>query len=407
MSFTLYDWQKKTNNPLTVLSFKAIATTSELFSKVPFVPKGGESLEYTREKSLGSFGFINQSTQTISESSASDERVSVPKRVAGGDFYLDNFANEEAAQNEEVYQIGKKMKAAGRLLADKIVNGGNVTGFAMSDAFQAGAYVTAATAGPWVDSQRYGAGLIRYTNTGTKIAFQAPGDTNFGPDVVAASNGSYTLYSDNPSKYITVTLTVAHATADSVRMITFTSSNDEFDGLKKIVSPSMVIPSVGASGDAISFNKMDALYDSVKVRENLAYIMNASVRRKYLDLVRALGGVPATTVMDGGLLVPTHNGIPILVDDNVLSNETKTVSTLSSIYLASLNPEEGLYMGATGGASFDVDADPRATAVLGFRVRDIGQIEGKSRSGRRIEWYGALALGSNLALARASEIQTT
>lgn len=404
MSYSLLSWAQKTQNPLSALVLKTIATTDELISQLPFVPKEGESFEYIREVSIGSFGYIDPSNPTISESTGSEEVIKIPKRWAGGDFYIENFANDHAGESAYRTQLRMKLKAAGRMIADDVINGAYAGTIAVSAA-DTGAYVDTIVAGPWLDSYRHGLGLLRYTHSGTKLAFRAPGDMHFGADVTCAADGTYTLTSENPSKYVVVTLDVSDATKDQTLTVNFASSSHEFDGLKKIVAPSQVRASTGTNGDALSFEIMDELRDSVKVRENLFYIMPSSLVRSYAKLCRALGGVTPEAVV-GGQRFMAHDGIPILRNDNIAVDESKGGSngTLSSVYLASLAPETGVYMGALGGSSMPADLDPYQTSILGFRMYDLGQIQASNKAGWRINWYGGLALGSTLAAARAKEI---
>lgn len=410
MAQTIYDAMKKSVNPFTVALFKSIATSDELFSVLPFVPKHGEGFSYLREVSTGSFNFLAPGHTSVASSTGEDELVLVPKREAAEDFYVRNFAQENLG--DEVDQLDlqtmKKGKAAGRTISNKVINGGNITGFTM-EAFQSGAYIDSLDASaPWIDSDRRGPGSIKYTHTGTFLQFRAPGDRDYGPQVACASDAAYTLVSDNPSKWITVTLDVSDATADKVTDITFTSSTNDFDGLAKLVDSSQVRTSTGSNGDALTFAILDELIDSVKCKDNLAFIMPSALRRKYKNLERTMGGASVVDLPGSHMQVPSYEGIPILKNDWIGTAESKgSGTTLSSVYLASLAPEEGLWMGALGGGSFDVQGDPRDASVLGFRLYELGQSQaGSSSHGRRLAWFGGLALGSNLAAARASELVT-
>jgi hypothetical protein len=411
---TLVDAAKSSQNPFTVANFKAIATSDDLFSLLEFVPKDGESFSYTREKSLPSFGFIADSyAGTIAQSTGTDEKVTVPKRTAVSDFYVDAFDlnNQSGMISQMDRQTVKKFKAAGRTLADKFINGKNNGGFAIQ-AFQAGPYVDAVTTGPWLDTNRHGPGEIRYTHAGTFAAFRAPGDATFGPNVACAADGTYTLVSDNPSKWISVTLDVSDANADAIRRITFTSSTDEFDGLKYLISTGQTRASSGTNGDVATLGILDELIDSVKERTpgKMAFVMPSSLVRKYEAIGRA--GIAQITNMrlpSGMGEAPWYKGAYLLRNDWITSDESKGSATnLSSIYLLNMAPEEGVWMGALGGGRFDVQADPRNASVLGFRLTELGAIQSGAGNtvGRRLAWYGAPAVGSDLSVARAKEIIT-
>jgi hypothetical protein len=410
---TLLDAAKLSQIPYTVAQFKAIATSDRTFALLDFVPKDGHSFSYSREKSLPSFGFIPDNyAGDIPESTGTDEKVTVPKRQAVSDFNVDAFdvENQSGLVSQMEIQTKKKFKAAGRKLADKVINGRNNTGF-VCEAFQSGAYVDAVQTGPWIDSNRFGSGLIKYTHAGTLVQWRAPGDAVYGPAVAAATDGNYLLLGDNPNKYIVVTLDVSDATANAERVITFTSSTDDFDGLKYLISSGQTRSASGANGDNISFTILDELIDSVKERDptKMAFSMHSTLVQRIKSLMRAADGITPIQLPNNMGQVPSYEGIPILANDWITKDESKgSATTLSSIYLVNYAAEQGFWMGALGGGRFEVEADPRNVSVLGFRLTELGPIQKGSgnKVGRRLAWYGSPALGSDLAAARAKEIIT-
>lgn len=411
MAETLFDAMKHSRNPYQTMLLRQIATSDELFGLLPFVPMGGEGFSYEREVSLPSFGFIAPGG-SVSESTGTTERVLVTKREATSDFYVDNFAQDN--QNDLVdpleRQTKMKLKAAGRTIADKIVNGGAITGFVI-EPFDGGPLVDALLSASMFIRDRDEPGEIKYTHADTKVYFRAPGDREFGPGVdISGGDGDYELVSASPSKRIKVTLDVSDAIADAIRRIVFTTSSNEFDGLKKAIPEHRVRKSLSGdtNGATLSFGILEELRDMVKNRSGqLAFVMPAALRRKYNQLCRQLGGTVPQWTQSPHVSVPSFDGIPILVNDFIKLDETKGAkSNLSSIYLLNLGPDDGVYMGCLGGETHDVEADPRDRTVLGFRLRELGQKEGKSQVGRRLSWYGALAFGSDLSVARASEIIT-
>lgn len=414
MATTLLEAGRATQNDFSAAVLKELVLADEMLPLIPFVPHPGMGFTYQREMSIGSFAMLPDSGGTIAESSGADETISVQNRQAVADFYVQAMAQEFT--NEYLKQALKKTKKAGRVVADKIINGGNITGFTLSSGTiftQGGSastpYVDSISAySSYMDSDRRGPGSIKYTHAGTFLQFRAPGDAEYGAQVACASDGSYTLYSVNTSKWITVSLDVSDATANTEALITFTSSTYDFDGLKVLIPPGQVRASSGASGDALSLAIMDELIHSVYTGTNRYFIMNAAVIRKFNALIRAAGGA---TMMEtaSGIMVPSYNGIPILRNDNIASNETKSVSTLSSVYLVSLDPDEGVFMGACGGESFNVNADPRDASLMGFRLQNLGPIQDGTKGnviGGRLAFYGGLALGSTKSAARAKEIVT-
>lgn len=421
MAFTLYEAAKISRNPLTQGIMLGLATTNELFSRLQFIPKVGDAWSYDREKALGTVEFIDPNTGTSTESSATFDRVTVPMRMLESVVDIPNASRNMTDPNGDpkALQIALKLKALGRTMQTKMFTGAYATGFTCSNAsVTPGLAVTAAVPSAHVDSLRYGPGALKYTHTGTFWQYRAPGDRDYGPQVAAASNGTYTLVSDNPNKTVAVTLTVASATANGECMITFSSTSNEFDGLPKMITTGQTVASSGASGDALSFDVLDRLlYEKIKVRSDLVYCMNGSLKRKFMALARSSsGGMTPEQIsipvlgMNGQaseIRVPQYNGIPILQVDDIPSNEVKSATTLSSVYLLSLTPQIGFYAGVQQqGMSVLADLDPYKARIAGVQMYNLGQRETAPQDRTRIEWFGAFALGSELAAARASELIT-
>jgi hypothetical protein len=407
MALTLLDAWKTTQRDFSSLALEELVTCDELLPLLPFVAKYGDSFTITREKTLPSFGFISDVATSIGESTGKDEIVTIAKRQAVSDFYVPNMADEESG--EFLRQAVKKFKAAGLLISDNIINGGRITGITV-EAFAGGAGVDAlVSCSSYMDSYRDGLATLKYVHTGTLLSFRAPGDAAYGTAVdISGGDGDFTLYSDNPSKWIKVTLDVSDFSANGERTVLFTSSNDEFDGLSKLVTPGQTRSSSGTNGDALSLDIMDELIDTTNTGNNRAFVMPSKLIRKFKALMRAGGGVDMTQLASG-VKVPEYAGIPIIRNDNIAATESKgSGSTLSSVYLVSLGEDEGCYMGCHGGAKHDVNADPRTASLLGFRMYDLGQIQsgaGNVRGGR-VAWYGGLAIGSQKSASRAKEIVT-
>lgn len=420
-AMTLYEAAKISRHPLARGIMLGTTVTNQLISMFPWVTKSSTSFQYDREGTLASAEFVSPTHTSLTESSTTFDQVTVPMRLIDTDVDVYNHvenANDPNGSPRSI-QLEKKLKATGLKIQQKLITGGYGTGFTVSGAAASpGLAVDAVTQGPHLDSDRYGPGGLKYTHVGTLWQFRAPGDRDYGTAVAVAADGSATLYSDNPSKWITVTLDVSDATADGECQIRFTSTSNEFDGLLKLMHPDQVIASTGASGDALSFDVLDQLwYEKLKVRENACYLMNSKLIRKYRALARtASGGMTPEQIaiphmgMDGTIgtiNVPQYNGIPILTVDDIPSNETKTATTLSSVLLVSLGADQGFYGGVQSvGQAQMVDADPRAARIMGFKLFEIGQLESKAATRDRIEWMGAPALGSVLAAARAKEIIT-
>jgi hypothetical protein len=408
---TLLEAAKRSQNKLFQGIALSIVTTDEMAAMLPFKTFVGQSISYLREGTLPSTAFIPDDGTMGTPSTGTDDLVLVPVRRIASDLDVDSLADDLSGGRDTGAQVAKKAKATWNLVKDRIANGGNTTSHTLASSGGAMAAITAMSYGPWLDSDRYGPGQIRYTNSTQGWQFRGPGDPTYGDAVPATANGVYVLRSFNRNKYIAVTLTVASATADTTTSITFASSNNEFDGLNRIIAPSQVIASSGANGDALSFSVLDQLIQNEKVRASRAFMMNGQLIVKFCALLRASGGATPDHMSLPGFSGPTlvYRGIPILTNDNILSNEVKgTNSNLSSVYLASLDSDEGLFMGVpgTGVEAIDVEADPRNNVVMGFRIENLGALETKAWRRQRVQWYGALGLRSDRALVRAKEIQT-
>lgn len=421
-AMNLFEAAKISRHPLARGILLGTTVTNQLISMFPWVPKSSTSFEYDREGTLASAEWVSPTHSSLTESSTTFDRVTVPMRLIDTDVDVYNHVENASDPNgsPRAIQLEKKLKATGLKLQDAMINGGYNTGYVVSNAtVTPGLAVDAAVPSVYADSDRYGPGSLKYTHTGTFWQYRAPGDVAYGPQVACAADGTYTLVSDNPSKTLTITLDVSDATANGECLIYFTSSTNQPDGLKKLVTSGQTISSTGANGDALSFDVLDRLYyEKVKSRANLVYLMNSKLITKFRALSRtASGGMTPDMIaipnlgMDGTMgtiNVPQYNGIPVLQVDDIASNESKgSGSTLSSVYLVSLAAEDGFFGGVQSvGSAQMVDADPRMARILGFKLYEVGQLESKAATRDRIEWMGAFGLGSTLAAARASEIVT-
>lgn len=400
MSHTLYDQMRASQNPFNVGFFRSIATSDELFSIMPFRAEGGSAWSYEREVSVGSFGFIAPGG-TVSASNGTTERIEIQKREATSDFVIDNFVIDNPG-NSGVDPVARqqlmKAKAAGRALAGNVINGGAVNAATVGPELSAA--VTLAAASPFVSDRAEG-GDISYTHATTTWSFRAPGDRDFGPEVVSASdNAALTLYGASPSKWIRISTTAASATEDAVARVTFSVSGNEFSGLGALISPAQTI---AKSGAVLDFAMLDELNDKVKDRSGRqAYIVSSPMRRRINTLIRAAGLSDTNLVLGDGLSAPSFNGIPILVNDYITNDGT---AGRESIYRVNLELDRGVWMGAMGSDPMTVEGDPRDTVVMGFRMREVGQVSNRSQSQYRLSWYGALALGSDLSAARLFDVK--
>ncbi|MCG5512852.1 major capsid protein [Ectothiorhodospira shaposhnikovii] len=162
----------------------------------------------------------------------------------------------------------------------------------------------------------------------------------------------------------------------------------EFDGVHRLVTANQTI-SAGTNGNALTLSMLDELLDAVPNGADVLMMRSGTIRA-YRALLRASGGLePAHVMMENfGRPMLTHNGVPIIVNDFLPSNEVQgSSSATASIYAMRLNEVDGLH-GIFGGGN------------AGFVVEDIGTVQNKDATRTRVKWYCGLALKSTRSLAR-------
>ncbi len=414
MALTIPQALQRLSNPVMQGIMKTVVTTDQMAAMLPIETVQDDAIRFVREGELPVGGaWLPDSGVTTEESTGTDDKVTVEFRRLVGNMDVDELAQVLSGGVQQGAQLGQKIKSTWRTVQDSIVNGNRITGHTLYSSADPFAAIDAASYAPWMDSARRGPGSLKYVHVGTYWSFRAPGDPDYGTPVAAAADGSYTLYSYNKSKWIRLTLDVSDATANGETSIAFTTSTNQFEGLEKVISPSMIIDPVGADGDDYSFAKLDRLISTVKVRSNRAFVANSTMIEKHYAAVRALGGTTPEYLEiptgAGFAKVPAYRGIPILENDFIPSDESVgATTTASSIYLASMDAQEGLFLAATsfGGQQVLAEADPRSVPVLGFYIKDVGLLEGKDHRRTRVSWIGALCLKSSLALAKCGGIKT-
>jgi len=171
-----------------------------------------------------------------------------------------------------------------------------------------------------------------------------------------------------------------------------TATPTEFDGLANLVDAGQEIIA-GANGAGLTLSMLDELVDAIANGAD-AIVMRSGTLRAYRALLRSLGGVPADSVMMGnfGQPIPAHNGMPIIVNDFLPTDEVQGTETAStSIYAVRFNEVDGLH-GIMGGEA------------AGMHVEDLGTVQNKDATRTRLKWYCGLALKSTKSLARIKGI---
>ncbi len=206
--------------------------------------------------------------------------------------------------------------------------------------------------------------------------------------------------------------------------ITGTDTATSFAGLQSLVTAGQTRLSTGANGDDLlsssgetAFQILDQLIDQLLLLKvgRIAFFCNGAIKGKLLSAFRLKNYQVETTriptTLPAGLAdaigyvdqgVPFYRGIPILQTDWIPSTEAKgTGTTLSSIYLASLDDEAGVC-----GVYAPVPQDENVV-VPGFAgVERVGLVQNKDAVRYRVKSYMAMACHSDKALARASQLIT-
>ncbi|CAO3459758.1 hypothetical protein [Azospirillum argentinense] len=166
----------------------------------------------------------------------------------------------------------------------------------------------------------------------------------------------------------------------------------EFDGLARMVPAGQTLLA-GTNGGALTLTMLDELIDAVKLGAD-CLMMRQGTWRAIRSLLRATGGLTPEMIMieNFGKPVPAYNGVPVIINDFVLANETVgTGESLCSVYALRLNESDGFHM-IYGGNS------------AGIVVEDIGTVQNKDASRWRVKWYVGSALKATHSVARLSGV---
>ena len=160
-----------------------------------------------------------------------------------------------------------------------------------------------------------------------------------------------------------------------------------FDGLHKLIPAGQRLKANNnnANGGALNLDDVDAFLDLVKPGKPDALFLSKRTRRKLKQLRRNAANVLEVDIDKFGRRVEFYDGIPLVVDDFIL--DTRTVGTsagvCSTIYAVQFGYGRGL-MGIHNG---------------GVQVEEVGALETKDATRRRVKWYAALVNFRDIACA--------
>lgn len=157
-----------------------------------------------------------------------------------------------------------------------------------------------------------------------------------------------------------------------------------FNGLSQLCTSAQTI-SLGTNGATPTLDNFDVLLDLVKPGKPDAIMMSKRTRRGLKKLRRQANTILEVDVDRFGRQVEFYDGIPIIVDENILDNlHVGTATTCSTVYAVQFGYQRGL-MGLTNG---------------GIQYNEIGELEQKDATRTRIKWYCGLINHRDLALAQ-------
>ena len=164
-------------------------------------------------------------------------------------------------------------------------------------------------------------------------------------------------------------------------------TSNSFSGLLSLVDAGMTIAADATDGDVLSFEKLDALLDSITDKDGQVdyIIMNQRERRAYKALLRALGGTGPDDVymMPNGQQVIAYNGVPIFADNWTPIDQTQGSSTNAGVIIAGTLDDGSNKVGISGLTS---------AADYGLSVKQVGTSQTKDEELYRVRWYCGLAL---------------
>lgn len=180
------------------------------------------------------------------------------------------------------------------------------------------------------------------------------------------------------------------------QMINGDGTGNNMTGMFGLVAAGQTIEADNAAvnGGILSFEDLDALLDLVTDKDGQVdyLMMHSRTRRKYLALLRSLGGTSPGDIytMASGREVPAYRGIPIFRNDWIPITQTQGGATNATSVFAGTFDDGSRTHGIAG---------LTAEQFAGMKVKDVGEKETADESITRVVWYCGLALFSEKGLA--------
>lgn len=180
------------------------------------------------------------------------------------------------------------------------------------------------------------------------------------------------------------------------QMINGDGTGNNMTGLFGLAAASQTITANNgaANGAILSFEDLDALIDLVTDKDGQVdyLMMHSRTRRKYLALLRTLGGTSPGDIytMASGREVPAYRGIPIFRNDWIPITQTQgSAGNATSVFAGTF--DDGSRTHGIAGLT--------AEQFAGMKVKDVGEKEDADESITRVVWYCGLSLFSEKGLA--------
>lgn len=385
-----------------------IATQDDLLAMLPFARVDSDEYKYVREKALPSFGWKAPGGSFTDDTAAQDSTARAYLRTLGGNMSFNRLQANRGGGGASIIRRAtrKAAKSLGRTIGSALVNGANTPTVTLGAGLAAiGSTVTAVVAGPNYEVTRDNVGELRYTHSTTSWAFRAPGDPDFGAEVIVGTSSSGTLYSSNPDRYVTITRNSTTIGANGVTTLLFSGGTNQFDGLLELALDSQQV-STGTNGEALSLPLLDNMLQSVKSSDQKYLLMPGRTWVAMQALARgAAGGL--TFVDLAGKQMPRYNGAIILVSDFIPTTQTKgsTSGSCTTIFAFTMGADGGL-LGLYSEAMEPPlpNASPIAKIMPGVEILDLGLAGDADSRKMRATAYVSLAQPSTVQFAWADGI---
>ena len=308
-------------------------------------------------------------------------------------------------------RAASSIASIGLTIGQKILTGAqNVTGTLVGATLTQANGFSITNVGPNVIASR-GNWQFKYTHSGTLVQVRAPGDPDFGTAVAITTSTVAKVYSYNQDSWVEVTHGSQAMAANDAGLIVISGGSNEFDGVFELVAGQtarvIYAGSSAADGAALALTDLDNIIEMVKqeARPNKRLIMGTRTWLSYQALIRSTGG--GITMMDlAGQVVPTYNGVPILITDFMPITQTRgNTSTCSSVICTTFGEDGGLVGYYTQDPTMpEPNAQVFAQGPMGIVIWDLGMAAAAHNSTIRTVAHFALGMPNTVKIAVLSGV---